>query len=93
MGSFTNVYNWISHDVLGGSRTAAAVKHYIAAHVLSSAPSLARLAQSEDAPDQRTGEGPRKLSWPKCPRTLLSGLRRGRPQRALGIRPERCTAV
>lgn len=33
---FTNVFNWLAHEVLGGSRTARQAKHFVEHTVLSS---------------------------------------------------------
>jgi hypothetical protein len=37
MGSFKSVYNWLAHEVLGGSRTAAQVRYFVEEDLLGSA--------------------------------------------------------
>lgn len=43
MGSFSNVYNWLSHSVLGGSRTPAQVKYFVEKSLLGSSARSARI--------------------------------------------------
>jgi hypothetical protein len=46
MGSFSSVYNWLAHEILGGSRTPAQVRHYVENDVLGSVIRSQRLGES-----------------------------------------------
>ena len=55
MGSYTNVWRWLSQYKLGGSRSAAQVKHFVMTSVLGSS---ARYSSLQEAARGLTAQAP-----------------------------------
>lgn len=56
MGSFSSVYNWLAHEILGGSRTPAQVRYYVEEDVLGSSARSQLLLNKDGAGEASCGD-------------------------------------